>query len=263
MPPLHLHRFGPTAADPHVLAVHGLTGHGLRWAPTARALSPVGVLAPDLRGHGRSPWTPPWSIEAHVADLRAVLDLFPDTRPVLVGHSFGGNLVTHLAHALGDRVRALVLVDPALGLDPEFALQVATAYADSPHYPDRAEARADKLHGGWADVPAARLDADVDEHLIDLPGGRYGWRVAVPAAVAAWGEMARPAPLPPAGLPTTVLRAGRVRPPFTTDAHLDRMAALLGPELTVRTVDAEHMLTQSHPELIAAEIAALLARSGR
>lgn len=263
MPPLHLHRFGPTDALPEVLAVHGLTGHGRRWAPTADALGPVGVLAPDLRGHGRSPWTPPWSIEAHVADLIAVLDLFPGARPVLVGHSFGGNLVTHLAHGLGDRARALVLVDPALGLDPDFALQVATAYADSPHYPDPAEARADKFHGGWADVPPARLDADIAEHLIDLPGGRYGWRVSVPAAVAAWGEMARPAPLPPEGLPTTVLRAGRVHPPFTADAHLEQMADLLGAQLSVRTIDAEHMLTQSHPELIAAEIAARLERDRR
>lgn len=53
--PLNTHLFGPTDA-PEVLALHGLTGHGRRWRNLAEQHLPdVRVIAPDLRGHGRSP----------------------------------------------------------------------------------------------------------------------------------------------------------------------------------------------------------------
>ena len=42
----------------------------------------------------------------------------------------------------------------------------------SPDYPDRDEARNEKAHGSWADVDAGELDAELDEHLIELPNGR-------------------------------------------------------------------------------------------
>ena len=42
----------------------------------------------------------------------------------------------------------------------------------SPDYTDRDEARNEKAHGSWADVDAGELDAELDEHLIDLPDGR-------------------------------------------------------------------------------------------
>ena len=55
-----------------VLALHGLTGHGRRWEalatrpPAGRPLD----RRPDLRGHGRSTWAPPWGLEAHVHEPR-------------------------------------------------------------------------------------------------------------------------------------------------------------------------------------------------
>ncbi|NYZ63178.1 alpha/beta fold hydrolase [Luteimonas deserti] len=54
------------------------------------------------------------SIAAHVADLVAVVDtLAPDTKIVVVGHSYGGLLVTEFARRYPERVQGLVLVDPA------------------------------------------------------------------------------------------------------------------------------------------------------
>lgn len=53
-------------------------------------------------------------IDAHVADLAAVVDaLAPDTRVVLVGHSYGGLLATEFARRHPQRLQGLVLVDPA------------------------------------------------------------------------------------------------------------------------------------------------------
>src|SRR5699024_5040362 len=125
--------------------------HGGRFQRLARTGLPgVGVVAPDLRGHGRSPWTPPWTIDAHVDDLTALLTARADEPVVLLGHSFGGTLAVHLARRMPEAVHAVVLLDPAVGLDPRRARDVADAYLHSPDYPDRAEARAEKANGGWA-----------------------------------------------------------------------------------------------------------------
>lgn len=261
MPALHVHRFGPAGSGPDgsgpvrrapdILALHGLTGHGRRWARVAANEVPdARILAPDLRGHGRSPWTPPWTIAGQVEDLVELLKQEAPEPVVVIGHSYGANVAVHLARAVPERVRALILLDPAMGLDPQWALDIAGHYAASPDYPHAQEARDDKYHGGWSDVPAEVLDADIAEHLIELPTGRVGWRNCVPAAVAAWGEMAMPAVLPPRGLRTTVVRAMRVRPPFISDEYVAELGAHLSGLLTVLEVDNEHMISQSRPELI-------------
>jgi pimeloyl-ACP methyl ester carboxylesterase len=56
----------------------------------------------------------PKTIQAHLDDLGAVVDaLAPGRNVVLVGHSYGGLLVTEFARRHPERVAALVLVDPA------------------------------------------------------------------------------------------------------------------------------------------------------
>ena len=56
----------------------------------------------------------PNTIAKHVLDLGAVIDaLAPGQKVVLVGHSYGGLLSTEYARSHPDRIRGLVLVDPA------------------------------------------------------------------------------------------------------------------------------------------------------
>ena len=65
-----------------------------------------------------------------------------------------------------------MLLDPAVGLDGEWMREIADAMLASPDFADRAEARADKTSGSWGEVDAAEVDAELDEHLVDLPNGR-------------------------------------------------------------------------------------------
>lgn len=250
---LHVHSFGPAGGRP-VLALHGVSGHALRWQVLADALPELQILAVDLRGHGYSPWTPPWHLEQHVADALAVLDDRGLDRVAVVGHSFGGAIAVHLARTAPDRVARLVLIDPALGLDPGDMLETATDACRAEIYADRAAARADRA-ARWEGLPEACVDAELDAHLVE-EDGRWHYRCATPALVAAWGEMARPALTPPPGMPTLLLPATRVD--FVRPAWVDRLRAELGEHLTVHAMDTGHMVYLERPAETAQAMAAFL-----
>lgn len=161
-----------------MLTIHGVTEHGRIWHRLAHHLPEIPIAAPDLLGHGRSPWAAPWTIDANVSALAALLDNQGDGPVVVVGHSFGGAVAMHLAAARPDQVAALVLLDPAVALDGSRVREVVDAMLASPDYLDPAEARAEKATGAWADVDPPVLDAELDEHLVALPNGRYGWRIS-------------------------------------------------------------------------------------
>ncbi|QIS22335.1 alpha/beta fold hydrolase [Nocardia terpenica] len=250
---LHVHRFGPDSG-PLVLALHGLTGHGRRWAALATEyLSDLRIVAPDLPGHGRSTSLPPWTFETVVADLVPLLDGEP---AVVVGHSFGGAVGIHLARRYPELVRALVLLDPAMGMDPAFMLEVAESVIAEPDYPDAAAARADKVGSGWAEVEPRLLDAELDEHLVPTPNGRVGWRMSTPAIASFWSELSRDVVVPPAGLPTVLVQA--MKADIVTPALRAALTERLGPALTVHEFDCDHMVAQARPAETAAAIRAVL-----
>ncbi|MFT4088084.1 MAG: alpha/beta hydrolase [Gordonia sp. (in: high G+C Gram-positive bacteria)] len=251
--PLHTHFFGPADA-PHVLALHGLTGHGRRWASIAEnRLAGLRVVAPDLLGHGESPWTPPWSLEAHADAVDAVIDAYIDEarRPVVVvAHSYGSAIALTVANRRPELVKALILLDPAQGLDPERARQMAEGAAQHCGYPTADDAAAAKRAEGWSQVPQEILEAEIAEHLVDH-GDHVDWRVSLPTAVTAWSEMARPAQLPPPGVPTHVVVADRVDPPFVTPGFLAAVADQRPGDVVVHHVDTEHMVPFLAPDLVA------------
>ncbi|WP_346764565.1 alpha/beta fold hydrolase [Rhodococcus sp. HNM0569] len=257
-PPLHTYTFG-TSDGPGVLALHGVTGHGRRWRDLAdNHLPEARWIAPDLRGHGRSTFAPPWNLDAHVDSVLATLDTYTSEPVVVVGHSFGAAIALHLAHRAPECVRALVLLDPAIGLDPGVLAQVADATISSPDYTDVAEARSEKVHGAWGEVPRPLLDEEIAEHLVELPNGRVNWRISVPALVSAWGELARPLVLPAAGTPTVLVQAMKVQPPYVTPQLRDGLAERLGADLHVVELDCDHMVPQARPADTAAAIRKVL-----
>lgn len=255
---LHVHRFGPTGPV-QVLAIHGLTGHGRRWRTLAdRHLPEFTVAAPDLIGHGRSSWSAPWTVDANVAALATLVEDDADGPVLVVGHSFGGAIAMNLAAACPDLVSGLVLLDPATGLDGEWMREIADSMLASPDYPDREEARVEKFTGSWADVDPAELDADLDEHLIELPNGRYGWRICVPAMMSYWSELARDIVLPHSGTPTILVRAQWTEPPYVSAELIDGLSGRLGADFTLVDLPCQHMVPHAKPEETAKLIRDLL-----
>ncbi|HUB56069.1 MAG TPA: alpha/beta hydrolase [Mycobacterium sp.] len=238
-----------------LLALHGLTGHGKRWHPLAtQHLAEITVAAPDLIGHGFSSWAAPWTIDANVTALAELLDRQADGPVVVVAHSFGSAVALHLAAAHPGRVAALVLLDPAIGLDGAWTSEIAEAMLASPDYPDAAEARAEKATGSWAGVDPAVLDAELDDHLVALPGGRYGWRISLPAMMSYWSELAREIVLPPNGISTTLVRAARTSPPYVNDRLIAALEKQLGADFQLIDFDCDHMVAEAKP----AEVATLI-----
>ncbi|MFF3517288.1 alpha/beta hydrolase [Streptomyces sp. NPDC002573] len=116
-----------TPGAPVVLALHGITANGLSWAHVAHHLARrVTLVAPDLRGRGRSGHLPgPYGIAAHADDMAAVVDALGVGRVVLAGHSMGAFAAAVTAVRHTHLPAALVLVDGGVGfpvpagLDPD------------------------------------------------------------------------------------------------------------------------------------------------
>lgn len=106
-----------SATAPSVLAIHGITASHREWPLVAERLDGFQVIAPDLRGRGRSnALPPPWSMVNHADDMVAVLDHFGVEAVTVVGHSMGGFVAGWFAARYPERLHALVLVDGGLPL---------------------------------------------------------------------------------------------------------------------------------------------------
>jgi lipase len=102
---------------PTVLAAHGLTASHLAWALITQACPQVRLIAPDLRGRGRSAALPgPYGMARHAADLEAVCDALELPRALVVGHSMGGFVAVVAAHLYPDRFSEVLLIDGGLPL---------------------------------------------------------------------------------------------------------------------------------------------------
>ena len=105
-------------AAPPVLLIHGVTASHVSWPLVAERLPFARLIAPDLRGRGRSNGLAgPAGLDAHARDLIAVLDALDLERAVVVGHSMGAFVALVLGELYPERVSRLVLVDGGLPLD--------------------------------------------------------------------------------------------------------------------------------------------------
>lgn len=105
------------AALPTLIGIHGITANHLAWARVAAALPATRLIAPDLRGRGRSGDLPgPFGLTAHADDIARALDALGVDRAPVAGHSMGAFVAVRFAELHPDRVDRLVLVDGGLPL---------------------------------------------------------------------------------------------------------------------------------------------------
>ncbi len=101
-----------------VVAIHGVTSSHRAFPAVARALPQYRVVAPDLRGRGRSNHLEgPYGMARHADDVARALDHLGIDKVLPVGHSMGAFVAMVLAHRYPGLVDRLVLVDGGVPLE--------------------------------------------------------------------------------------------------------------------------------------------------
>lgn len=99
-----------------VIVVHGLRDHSHSFDDLARSLvDRFHVYTPDLRGHGDSETTPYYAFGHFVLDLHNMIRALRLERPILIGHSMGGEIVANYCGCFPDVPSAAVVIE---GLGP-------------------------------------------------------------------------------------------------------------------------------------------------
>lgn len=235
---------GPLGA----VGLHGFTQTGGMWREVA-TMAGIGMVAPDLPGHGTS-WPGESSWTAAVAAATGVMGRPPR---VLVGYSQGARVALGAALAAPESVRRLVVISGRPGLEDEDARQ-ARAASDSA-LADEIESEgvpafvsrwlAGPMFEGLRRRPADWQQADRALRLVNKAAG-------LAAALRGYGLGSMPYlgdRLGELKMPVTLM-AGSEDPEYVTAA--ERMAELL-PSATVRLIHgAGHAVVGERPEEVAA-----------
>ncbi len=234
--------WGPDAM-PAVVCLHGVGGHARRFERLARMLDDARrVIAYDLRGHGRSPWSGPQSLDQHVADLDEVMEAAGIETAAIIGHGLGALIGLRAAGRQPERVSALVLLDPPLFTPGAVLRDQARAARKDVAYVTLDEAIECHLaEGGLRHTPRALLEEEVAEHLVAGEDGRFRPRYSREAAAAALEGLAGEPPpaLEDVACPTLLLRGGESELVRVEDVA-DATAQL--PHCTAQVVPGGHML---------------------
>jgi lipase len=214
--------------SPRVVCLHGVASHGRHFAKLAEWLPAFHVFAPDLLGHGSSPYEPPWSLDMHLESVVETVGVEP---AFLVGHSFGGRLAFELAARAPKLVPKLVLLDPALFVLPTIALFAAENARKERAYVSFAEGidrRYDESQLQRA--PRELVEEELTGHLVWNEDNLYRYRYSQSAVVAAYGEMAsEPPAFERVRIPTLLVLGATSYLPYDhlLDAHTEALGDLL------------------------------------
>jgi len=256
---LHVHEWGVPEA-PALVCLHGVSAHGRRFRKLAeeRLARHFRVLAPDLRGHGRSGYDPPWNIGTHLDDVLEALGRAGVESAAWIGHSFGGRLVLELAAQAPERLTAAVLLDPAIQILPHVGFDFAQQAALDHSFVSIEEAIESRLASG-APTPREFVEEEAREHLVPSSDGRLRWRFCRAAVVTAYSELCTEPPPPSAlALPSLLVHAqwfGLVR-----EEQLEEYAQALGARLELVAVPGGHIVYWDAYEETATAIEAFLLR---
>ncbi|MFO0762614.1 MAG: alpha/beta hydrolase [Byssovorax sp.] len=155
--------------------VHGAWGGGWDWQSVDRRLRALGhdVRRPTLTGLGERVHLarPEIDLSVHIEDIVNVVRFDDLSDVVLVGHSYGGMVITGVAERLPDRVRRLIYVDAFLPEDGESAASLLRSGGGGGFYDKMT--RGDLLVPIWVkdggsipgDVPQPRRTFEEPIHL--------------------------------------------------------------------------------------------------
>ncbi|HEY7224226.1 MAG TPA: alpha/beta hydrolase [Micromonosporaceae bacterium] len=273
------HSSAAAGADPApaFVLVHGLSSNARLWDEVAGVLAGAGheVFAVDLRSHGESD-SPPDGYDTTTAanDVATVCAQLARGPAVLVGQSWGGNVVGRLAARHPAVAAAVGLVDGGwLDLTASFDTWSACEAALRPPDVDGLSAAAlrrhlESAHPDWS--PAA-IEATA-ANLRELPDGTVQRRLSIDKHMRIVRSMWDEGPwsdLPAITVPVLLMPAlpahDRADSPRDKRALVARAATALSRARVREYVGGDHDLHAQQPQTVAADLlslAAEVARSG-
>ena len=178
---LHYLDWGNADAAP-VVCVHGYTSSAQAFnAPARHFQDRFHVIAPDVRGHGESAWSPAREYQYHdqVSDLSELVDQLGLARFTLIGTSMGGIIAMAYAGAHPDRLLRLIIND--IGPDMEEGTQRITQTVGS--RPDEFATLDDAMAYRRQAMPVMASRSAEDQRELALgvlrqqPDGRWLWKM--------------------------------------------------------------------------------------
>lgn len=150
-------------AGRRIVLVQGAWGSSASWTPVADILRGLGhqVFVPSLTGLGERTHLSSGAInlDTHIGDVSGLIEAEGLEEFDLVGHSYGGMVITGVADRFSNRIRSLIYLDAFLPADGQSALDLL-----GPEVALANLAMAGEL-GGFAVPPPARHATRVPEHL--------------------------------------------------------------------------------------------------
>lgn len=153
--------------QPVMVIVHGAWGGGWQFKKVAPLLAAKGwkVCRPTLSGLGEhfNTASPAIGLATHIDDIVNFI-LFEDLHDVvLLGHSYGGMVITGVADRIPERIRRLVYLDACLPVDGESMLGLL-----KPGTPSLADRAKDGFIAPWWVRPGKPFPIDVPQPLKTL-----------------------------------------------------------------------------------------------
>ena len=216
--------------------VHGATGGGWDWRTVDDLLTANGhyVYRPTLTGLGEK-WhlsNPDIDLTTHINDVANLIRFENLNDVVLVGHSYGGMVITGVMDLIPERIRHAVFLDAAV---PEDGMSAQDLLGD---VSSDAEVRDGMIYFSWLDADSP-LPRDVPQSLKTF---------TQPVTFSNPAALELPATLI-AFVPPGVSTEERSADPSWQNAKARNW--------TIRTLDSDHNAQRSHP----AELVALLEES--
>lgn len=212
---------------PSLVLIHGLL--------SSEYMKPLGeylaknynVYIPDLPGFGKS-YKPhhAFNLEQHAQFLKEFIDQLHFTNVVLIGNSYGSQVIIRYASQHPDHISKIVLTGPTVDKNSRNLLSQLTAFIlDSSNVPQWQKEYA--IFEGYPKAGLKRVIKSISESINDQPE-KYLPLIKVPALIVR-GE----------------------KDPYTSDKWIDEITQLLPNAQSVQIPDKGHTVTSNAPEELA------------
>jgi pimeloyl-ACP methyl ester carboxylesterase len=254
---LRMHILEWAGQEPTILMLHPNQMNAHIWTPMIKTGALHNrIIAPDQRGHGDTDYPDHgYSLADYLADDVALLDQLGLERVIVVAAATGANVALLMATQFPQRVRALVVINPALTLDAEMVARMQYKLASSFHHSTiDAAMQAIPFSERWTHEVRRKF---AERAFRQSSQGGYEWRISregVLATYAAqqgslWDRLH-------VTVPTLIIRASQS--PVFSGADAARLKNLISNSSVVTINDGGQLVMMDFPTVIAAEIRAYL-----